>query len=141
MEKLLNKLLIKKQFLQRIDKMSIKQFNKYCKIVKDFSKTRYSFRQEFYNVYNVEPQIYAEFDENDIEYGRLYFCSDYLNETIRDIEIKDGCIYFTADFKPYHFDGMLTGRFYIFVENPKLNYVSLEVFIDNTFKITIKEKW
>lgn len=121
--------------------MSIKQFNKYCELVKNFAQTRNSCRQEFYDVYNVDPEIYADFDVGDIDYGRLYLCSDDLNETMRDIEIKDGCIYFTADFKPYHFDGILTGRFYIFVENPKIRYISMEPFVDETVKITIKETW
>lgn len=108
-----------------------------------FSEIRESYRKEIHEAYNVDPDVYSCYDKDDIYYGRLYFTSDHLNETIRDIKIIDNhWLYFTSDFQPYHFDGILTGRFYIKLSDDwDMKKTNFDAELDNDFKITIKETW
>lgn len=97
-----------KEDLERNNPELINKFkNFYIDLALKFASIRESHRLELYNIENIEDNII----EKDCK--KLYFCSDFLNDTIRDIKIINEKLYFTADFYPYQYDGMLTGKFYL----------------------------
>lgn len=103
-----NKQKLFKEDLERNNQELTNKFkNFYIDLALNFASIRESYRVELYDIENIEDNIIEK------DYKSLYLCSDYLNETIRDIKIINKKLYFTADFYPYQYDGMLTAQFYL----------------------------
>lgn len=147
----------KKDLIKNNPELENKLVDYYARIAVYHNKTRESYRKEIYDIEKIDPEI---IEEDDYYKSRraVYFCVDWLNETMRDLKVIGNHLYFTCDFMPYGFDGLCSGSFFIVPEeniykyirtnkkNDKINFkiedeCYFETHLDRDVYIKIKERF